>query len=822
MANTIIRGSKALGNSNDAIDFDTKWAVLASSLREIHTKNASMLSFEELYRNAYQLVLKKRGESLYERVKEFEEAWLKLEVRPRILAVISSALLVGNRGPTAMTTTDEKRVAGERLLKALKQAWEDHNICMNMTTDVLMYMDRVYCTDNRKPSIFTASMAQFRDHVLRSPVPAHGNKSIATFLYSVIMDQIHMERDGDIIDKALIRSCVYMLEGLYESEEEEEDNKLYLTSFEPEFLDASRRFYEGEGKTLLRQADAGTFCRHTMRRVTEEQDRCRSTLSPLTSPKIKAVIEDELIRNNIREVIELQGSGVKCMLDDDRLEELQMIYELISRVDPRKEELSRAVQRRIVELGTEINTAAMNNSQAQPTNCTKQDSDKAEGDGKASEKPMNLQTAAAIRWVDDVLQLKQKYDTVLLAAFHSDQGLQTALSRSFTDFINVFERSSEFLSLFFDENMKKGIKGKTENEVDALLDKGITLLRYVQDKDMFERYYKKHLSRRLLMKRSISMDAERQMISKMKMEVGNTFTQKIEAMFKDMAVSEDLSSNFKKHVARLGDPDPKRAELDIHVLTSTMWPLEAMAPTYYDGEGRPMCIFPPQIERVKHGFEKFYLDKHSGRRLTWQANMGTADIRAYFPESKGKIKTRELNVSTYAMVILLLFNDLPPGESYTCEELQARTNMPLNELTRNLQSLAVAAKTRILIKEPMSKDIKLSDKFFFNESFYSQFTKIKIGVVTSGNKVEDQDERKETEKKNDESRGGSIEAAIVRIMKQRKELSHQKLITEVIQQLTTRFMPDVNMVKKRIESLIEREYLERVEDSNRPAYRYLA
>jgi hypothetical protein len=68
--------------------------------------------------------------------------------------------------------------------------------------------------------------------------------------------------------------------------------------------------------------------------------------------------------------------------------------------------------------------------------------------------------------------------------------------------------------LFFDENMKKGIKGKTENEVDVILDKGVTLLRYIQDKDMFERYYKKHLSRRLLMKRSVSMDVERQMISR--------------------------------------------------------------------------------------------------------------------------------------------------------------------------------------------------------------------------------------------------------------------------------------------------------------------
>lgn len=58
--------------------------------------------------------------------------------------------------------------------------------------------------------------------------------------------------------------------------------------------------------------------------------------------------------------------------------------------------------------------------------------------------------------------------------------------------------------------------------------------------------------------------------------------------------------------------------------------------------------------------------------------------------------------------------------------------------------------------------------------------------------------------------------------RQRKELSHQKLIAEVIQQLTARFLPDINMVKKRIESLIEREYLERVDDAERPAYRYMA
>ena len=136
---TKIRKPQGIGQT-DAIDFDTSWDVLASSLREIHTKNASKLSFEELYRNAYKLVLKKRGESLYLRVKEFEEQWLAKEVQPTIISVLSPALLLSNPRASTVTTANEKRAAGDKLLLALKQAWEDHNLCMNMTTDVLMYM----------------------------------------------------------------------------------------------------------------------------------------------------------------------------------------------------------------------------------------------------------------------------------------------------------------------------------------------------------------------------------------------------------------------------------------------------------------------------------------------------------------------------------------------------------------------------------------------------------------------------------------------------------------------------------------------------------
>lgn len=129
---------KGLGNTED-VDFDSYWAVLSSSLQEIHTKNASSLSFEELYRNAYKLVLKKKGEPLYLNVTAFEKRWLIDVIRPRILAALSPSLL-NRHGVVDSTSAIEKRGAGELLLKSLKIAWDDHLLCMNMTTDVLMYM----------------------------------------------------------------------------------------------------------------------------------------------------------------------------------------------------------------------------------------------------------------------------------------------------------------------------------------------------------------------------------------------------------------------------------------------------------------------------------------------------------------------------------------------------------------------------------------------------------------------------------------------------------------------------------------------------------
>jgi cullin 1 len=83
------------------------------------------------------------------------------------------------------------------------------------------------------------------------------------------------------------------------------------------------------------------------------------------------------------------------------------------------------------------------------------------------------------------------------------------------------------------------------------------------------------------------------------------------------------------------------------------------------------------------------------------------------------------------------------------------------------------------------------------------------------------DDKKKVEADVDKDRRYAIDAAIVRTMKSRKVLPHQQLVLEVVQQLTKMFKPDFKIIKKRIEDLIARDYLERDKD-NPNVFKYMA
>lgn len=209
----------------------------------------------------------------------------------------------------------------------------------------------------------------------------------------------------------------------------------------------------------------------------------------------------------------------------------------------------------------------------------------------------------------------------------------------------------------------------TEQEIETILDKTMVLFRYLLEKDVFERYYKTHLAKRLLLNKSVSDDSEKNMISKLKTECGCQFTSKLEGMFKDMSVSNTIMEEFKNHLNNQ-QISLYGVDLTVRILTTGFWPTQSSTPN---------CNIPASPRAAFDTFKHFYLAKHSGRQLTLQPQMGTAYINAVFYGVKnGDVENKDgasssssttivnaptttrkhvLQVSTYQVNILYIFLD---------------------------------------------------------------------------------------------------------------------------------------------------------------------
>lgn len=760
-------------------EFTACWKMIETALHDIHERNAGRLSFEQLYRASYKIVLHRRGADLYQRISDWERDRFTTQVIPPIRDLVTPSVISLARGDLPGTTGNEQREMGEKFLKGLRDSWERHDSAMKMVTDILMYLDRgQYQINNSSVPLYVTVLGYYRDNILYHSFGGSDDgpaEPLTKIINAVVIDLINMDRNGEIIDQNLIKQVLRMYETLAKTDQINDDDRLYTTVFEPEYLESSRKFFADKVGQFVDDGDVARWLHFADSCLRRETDRCQTTVSKQSEPLIISVVEDEVISKHLDKYLSQDADGVRGMLDNDLVDDLGILYKLVSRPGVRDgiEKLKAILSARILALGIEIEKGL---ADADLTTSASADKEKTEREMDSAEKAKQLtgparQTAAALKWVDDVLMLKDKFDRFLSECFDDDKILESAVTKSFSEFINLFARSSEFVSLFIDDNLKNGIRGKTEAEVDLTMDKAITLIRYLLDKDMFQRYYQKHLARRLLHGKSESVEAEKQLISRMKQEIGSHFTAKFEGMFKDMDTSRDLTAGYREHMALVKDPDVKTIDLNVSVLTSNNWPGESMT-AKSGNDAKLECTWPEELLKLQKSFLQFYLTERNGRVLSWKGILGTAEIRCTFPKIPGKesgplSKERryELTVSTHGMIILMLFNDLPSGSWLTYSDIQASTNIPSGELNRALASLSLAAKSRVLIKEPLEKSIKETDKFAFNASFTSKTVKIRAPIISAQSKVEDADERKQTEKTNDESRAHIVDAAVVRIMK---------------------------------------------------------
>ncbi|CAE7947237.1 CUL3A [Symbiodinium sp. KB8] len=480
-----------------------------------------------------------------------------------------------------------------------------------------------------------------------------------------------------------------------------------------------------------------------------------------TLKELKTVVQRELILNTAKDLVEM-STGAEAMLVNRRYDELKLMYRIFKREPTMLPHIITAMEPYI--------------------------------EGRARgvvEDPQMIDSPAA--YMEKVLELKKEVDDMVVSCFDSDTGFQKGRNRGLEAVLNKDTRCAKYLALFCDLQLKKGLKGRNEEEVQTLVNQVVSLFAHLKDKDIFLDIYKSALSRRLLNKLSVSNDAEDCFITKLKVECGQQSIQKLASMFTDMALSDQLQEEYMKG-SHSGSPGGVTHE--VRVLQTNAWPEKA----------DDVPVIPcPEMTTCITAYEAFYNSKHNGRKLRWIYNMGSVELKCH-----GLARPHILVVSAYQCLALVLFNQ---RQQVTLREICEATKLPEEESRRQVTSLTVS-RHKVLLHDATGKDLGSETKLQVNDKFANEKVKVAVSLIKKEEKAETT-----TLAEAPVERKHVIDAAIVRIMKSRNRLEHNSLLDEVFRQCTL-FKPQPAQIKSQIEHLIEREFLKR-DDANRSIYLYL-
>lgn len=577
-------------------------------------------------------------------------------------------------------------------LQAFDTVWRNHCEQMNTIRNIFLYLDRTYALQTGGvKAIWDFGLTLFNERL------EIYSQEIESKLIVGLLAAVEAERQGRPFDQDTIKRLLRMLVALGQ----------YNHKFHAPFLQDTERFFKTEGQVLIEKKDPAEFLMHVEHRLAEAAEMAKSYLDPLTRGPLQQVIESKLL---LPHVALLAEKGIAPLLETHRIADLKRMFLLLERVGA-SELLKQGWAHYMKTLGE--------NMIADP----------------AREKTL----------IDDLLQLHDKMDDVHKCAFGSQEAFRVVLKSSFEFFINLKQgRPAELLARFVDKKMK-GEKGLGETETETILDRAMSIFRYLQGKDVFEAFYKKLLARRLLLAKSASFELEKSMITKLKTECGSNYTSKLEGMFQDVDLSKDAMTAFTQYIAKLkANANSKssgcssRGDIDAHfqVLTIGYWP----APPPSES-----VRLPPELIASRDRFNVFYNAKYQGRRLMWAHALERCILASHFPKGK-----KELEVSLYQALVLIGFNKLP---RLTFREIHQLTAIEDGELRRTMQSLACGIiGTRVLVKEPKGKDVSSwhpqraksqisplrntyqmqindTDFFIFNTDFVNKLFRIKINSI---------------------------------------------------------------------------------------------
>lgn len=657
--------------------------------------------------------------------------------------------------------------AEEALLAFYIREWDRYTTAAKYINHLFRYLNRHWVKreiDEGKKNVYdvyTLHLVKWKDDFF---LKVHEK------VMGAVLNLIEKQRNGETIEQSQIKSIVdsFVSLGLDENDSTKSTLEVYRFYFEKPFIAATRIYYENESRQFVAENSVVEYMKKAEARLDEEKARVGLYLHP----DITKHLTDTCLEVLVTAHSDLLRDEFQVLMDNERQDDLARMYRLLSRIKDGLDPLRAKFETHVRKAGL----AAV---------------EKVAADGENFEPKL---------YVDALLQVHTRYQNLVNEAFNGESEFVRSLDNACREFVNRNKvckasstKSPELLARYTDSLLKKGSKATEESELEEMLVQIMTVFKYIEDKDVFQKFYSKMLAKRLVHVSSVSDDAETSMISKLKEACGFEYTNKLQRMFQDIQISKDLNGSYKDWQEKVLDDDDRKKLVDSHfqILGTGFWPLNPPSTDF---------LAPPEIVKTAERFQNFYFDKHSGRKLTWLWQLCKGEIKANYIKNAKVPYT--FQVSTYQMGILLLFNE---NDTLKYEDIQNYTSLAPEMLQPNL---SILLKAKVLLASPEGSKPGPGTSFSLNHNFKNKKIKVNLNIqIKSEQKTESDDTHKTVE----EDRKLLLQSAIVRIMKSRKKMKHVQLVQEVIQQVKARFPPKIPDIKKNIEALMEKDYIERLE-----------
>ncbi|XP_024085329.1 cullin-5 isoform X2 [Cimex lectularius] len=639
---------------------------------------------------------------------------------------------------------------------------------------------------------------QNEESIVRKLMLDSWNQSIFNDIKQRLQDSamklVHAERNGEAFDSQLVigvresyvNLCSYPMDKL----------QIYRENFERAYIDATESFYKVKAPQYLQANGVQNYMRYADAKLREEELRAQKYLEPCSGSV--QVLTDCCVNVLVSTFRNTILSECADMIKANETEKLQLMFKLMDRVTDGIAPMLKNLEDHIIHAGLADMVAS--------ADIITQDSEK---------------------YVERLLALFNQFSTLVRDAFNDDPRFLTARDKAYKQVVNdttVFRlelpvkqsggvksqpesKCPELLANYCDMLLRKTPLSKrlTSDQIESKLKDVLLVLKYVQNKDVFMRFHKAHLTRRLILDTSADSEKEENMVEWLR-EVGMPadYVNKLARMFQDIKVSEDLNQQFKEEYRT--SKGSIAESINIKILNAGAWAR---------GSERVTVSLPLELEDYIPEVEDFYKKKHSGRKLQWYHHMSNGTIT--FSNAIGRY---DVDVTTFQMAVLFAWNQRPL-DRISYENLRLATELPDPELRRTLWSLVAFPKLKrqVVMFQPevqSPKDFDENTVFWINQ----EFALVKNGKLQKRGKINLVGRLQLSTERSKEEDNESIvqlrilrvQEAIIKILKMRKRISNAQLQSELIDILKNMFLPSKKMIKEQIEWLIEHKYMRRDED----------